>query len=567
MSQKAHRLRELFDAALELPAEQRSVWLEEACAGDSELRTEVRALLDAHDATCTWLEAGPARDSQPRPGSCAGPYRLVSELGHGGMGTVYLGERTIGRVTQRVAVKLVRPGLASNAEVIRRFEQEREILASLEHPNIARLLDIGSTDDGVPYLVMDYVEGKTIDVWCDVRHTSVAERLRLFCTACEAIQYAHDHRVIHRDLKPGNMLVTADGTLKLLDFGIARLLRSGNDAQTLATATATGARPMTMEYASPEQIRGDEVGPASDVYSLGVLLFELLTGRRPYLSEGRPMHGIAAAICEEPPVTPSLAAPTDTLRRELAGDLDSILLKALRKEPVWRYPSPSEFSADVRRHLAGARVLAREDTARYRAERFVRRLLNPSEGLFHTQGMLLWSAGVLGIVLLVERHQILTGSKAVANTALDAAVLAAWFAWSIRQGVGMERLGKFSPLDRQSWIVFTSITVVIGTLTVASALRESIAPASLAVFWNAGLAAGLLIVGVQASRLMTAGGVALLVSAVLGASFPDAVYLWLAAGLLLGMVVPGLIFTFQRSRNQLQRSEHLGDQRTQIRRE
>jgi eukaryotic-like serine/threonine-protein kinase len=337
------------------------------------------------------------RDASPdsRPDSRLGPYRLIRELGHGGMGTVYLAVRDDDAFQKRVAVKVLKRGIDTDS-VVRRFRHERQILASLEHPFIASLLDGGSTPDGRPYFAMDYVEGQPIVDFCDTQRLDTSARLRLFRDVCAAVQYAHQNLVIHRDIKPANVLVTADGTPKLLDFGIAKLLNPELGGQTLAP-TAPGLQLMTPEYASPEQVRGDAVTTASDVYSLGVLLYELLAGRLPYRLTSRAPADIARIVCESEPVRPSTAitlldpAPpgdesaavatrgrrltvdADRLRRRLAGDLDNIVLKALSKEPQRRYASVDQFAEDVRRHLAGLPVLARKDTWGYRTTKFVRR--------------------------------------------------------------------------------------------------------------------------------------------------------------------------------------------------
>lgn len=573
------RLRQIFDAATELDLKNRAVFVAEACGADEALRVEIEELLAAHDSETGWMDRAilDAVPSQPRGGSSAvswigrsiGPYRVVKELGSGGMATVYLAERRIGKLLQPVALKIIRSVLATNEQMMRRFEHEREILASLDHPNIARLLDIGSTEDGIPYLVMDFVEGERIDVYCDLRKLGIVDRLELFRTACSATQYAHSKGVIHRDLKPSNILITAEGAVKLLDFGIAKVLHANNATGTFLTES--GAALMTLEYASPEQVRGDAVGPASDVYSLGVLLFELLTGRRPYRTEGRMMHAIAQAICEEQPMSPSSAindpgaprsfsdqdAPTaqyvsvstvneqQNLRRQLSGDLDSILLKSLRKEPQWRYASPAEFSDDIGRHLSGSRVMARDDTFHYRLERIVRRILYPSTGVFHTQGMMMFTSGLLGVGFLMERQDILSGRKKDVNVALDLSLVALWFCWALWEGRRMTHVGRFSALDRQSWIVFSVIVVVLGVLSLVSELGVTITPQAMAIFWIAGLAIGLLIVGVQASRVLTAGGIALFVSAIIASFFPQIEYLCLAGGVIFGLVIPGLLIVLR----------------------
>jgi non-specific serine/threonine protein kinase/serine/threonine-protein kinase len=326
-------------------------------------------------------------DTTSAPGNASaapdtiGSYRLIHELGRGGMGTVYLAVRDDDAFQKRVAIKVLRPGMDSEA-IVRRFRHERQILASLQHPYIAGLLDGGTTASGLPYFAMEYVEGQNIAEYCESRRLETTARLDLFRKVCAAVQHAHQNLVIHRDIKPANVLVTADGTPKLLDFGIAKLLNPEVGGHTLAP-TVAGLYLMTPEYASPEQVRGEPVTTATDVYSLGVLLYELLTGRRPYRITSRAPADVAEVICSVTPERPSTAvtAPqtpgradlTERLRRRLAGDLDNIVLKALSKEPDRRYASVDQFSEDIHRHLVGLPVIARKDTVRYRAAKFVRR--------------------------------------------------------------------------------------------------------------------------------------------------------------------------------------------------
>ncbi|MCU1349871.1 MAG: serine/threonine protein kinase with repeat [Acidobacteria bacterium] len=332
-----------------------------ACA-DPALRAEVESLLAEHDGAAGFLDrsvwdvaAGVAADAPTH--AHIGPYQVVRPLGHGGMGSVFLAARDDAQFEQRVAIKLVRGG-AAGAALLGRFRQERQILAALEHPNIARLLDGGATADGLPYLVMEYVEGTPIDVYCRERSLPVAVRLRLFLDLCDAVQYAHRNLVIHRDIKPANVLVTSDGIPKLLDFGIAKL--TSDEVPGDATVT----RLMTPDYASPEQLAGLPVTTASDVYSLGVLLFELLTGTRPFAGRTRTNE-------TEAPRPSSVAAPAGA--RGLRGDLDRIVLMALERDPQRRYGSVDKLADDVRRHLDGHPVLALGASFPYRATKFVRR--------------------------------------------------------------------------------------------------------------------------------------------------------------------------------------------------
>ncbi|NBC18917.1 MAG: tetratricopeptide repeat protein [Bacteroidetes bacterium] len=404
------RVKTLLDDALNRPAAERADFLDVACADTPTLRAEVESLLVAHEqaeavhalespfATATGDEDASGGDQQIE-GQRVGPYRLVRMVGRGGMGSVYLAERADGHYEQTVALKLIRRGLDTD-DILSRFAFERQILAGLDHPSIARLYDGGVTDDGRPYFAMEYVAGIPITDYCDQHRLSTPQRLALFRTVCRAVQHAHQNLVVHRDLKPSNILVTDDGQVKLLDFGIAKLLTDeGLSAGPTIPRTRTGARVLTPEYAAPEQVRGTTVTTATDVYQLGVLLYELLTGRRPYRLPSLVQAEIARVILEEEPTRPSTAvgqtsetgtdeAPrtltpemvsqarsTDPgrLRRRLAGDLDMICLTALRKEPERRYANVEALAEDVRRHLVGLPVTARPDTFSYRASRFVRR--------------------------------------------------------------------------------------------------------------------------------------------------------------------------------------------------
>ncbi|ARA92557.1 serine/threonine protein kinase [Rhodothermaceae bacterium RA] len=386
------RVQALFEAALEHEEDERAAFLEAACGEDATLRWDVWSLLEA-DARAHTLLDGVALDAVDveemlsRVGQLVGPYRLLRQIGQGGMGAVYLAERADGQFEQRVALKLIKRGMDSE-QILRRFAAERQILARLEHPHIARLLDGGLTDDGRPYFAMEYVEGEPIDVYCDTRRLSIDERLALFGTVCKAVLYAHARLVVHRDLKPDNILVAEDETgrpmVKLLDFGIARLLEDDREG-----LTQTGMAVMTPAYASPEQMRGEAVSTASDLYSLGVVLYELLTGVRPYELDTRNPAAALRVIEDTDPVRPSTVVsrttaaddricrarrlPPDRLRRRLSGDLDVICLKALRKEPERRYDSVAALQDDLQRHLDGLPVSARPDTPGYRLRKFASR--------------------------------------------------------------------------------------------------------------------------------------------------------------------------------------------------
>jgi non-specific serine/threonine protein kinase/serine/threonine-protein kinase len=362
-------VKQVLSHALELDTGKRRVFLDSTCANDAELRAEVDQLLDQQvDSSSDILEqcasdaASRLRpDSDSRTGTRIGPFKIVREIGHGGMGSVYLAERDDEHYQQQVAIKLIKPGLGGEA-IRKRFRNEMQILADLNHPHIARLLDGGQTAEGVPYLVMEYVEGRPIDLFCDESSLSIEERLKLFMRVCAGVQYAHQLLVIHRDIKPGNILVTTEGEPKLVDFGIAKLLDRASSDQ-----TATAMPFMTAGYASPEQVRGVPVSTATDIYSLGVVLYELLTGRRPYRLKSDVAHEVAHAICEEEPQRPSAT------RKRLHSDLDNIVLMAMRKEPQRRYATVEQFAEDIRRHLEGLPVKARPDTFGYRTGKFVRR--------------------------------------------------------------------------------------------------------------------------------------------------------------------------------------------------
>jgi serine/threonine protein kinase/tetratricopeptide (TPR) repeat protein len=376
-------VKKLFNSALDQPQDERDDFLTRAAGEDSSLRESVARLLASHDEGDGFMET-PAASLRESPstdladdalpsGGRIGPYRLLREIGRGGMGTVYLAARDDGEFRHQVAVKVVKRGMDTDS-ILRRFRYERQILAGIDHPNVARLLDGGTTDDGRPYFVMEHIEGDPIDVYCSKHGLSINERLELFRTVCSAVEYAHQNLIVHRDIKSSNILVTTSGVPKLLDFGIAKLLDpslAGIDTGAPATM-----RAMTPEYASPEQVRGEPITTASDVYSLGVLLYEILTGRRPYeVNSSRPEE-IARIVCETDPMPPSQASAGRNLngdRRRLRGDLDTIVLMAMQKEPRRRYASVAKFSDDIRRCLNNLPVTAQRDTRRYRTTRFIRR--------------------------------------------------------------------------------------------------------------------------------------------------------------------------------------------------
>jgi len=400
------RLQELFSRAVELPLTERQAFVAKETTSDTELRTELLDLLacDAGSARTgpLTMALGAALDTTTRDrrkaliGRVVGSYKLVSVLGHGGTGTVYLGERADRQYSAQVAVKIVDNG-TMQGELGLRFRAERQILASLNHANIARLVDAGETEEGNPYLVMEYVHGEPLDRYCDRQHLGVRERLQLFLDICGAVQYAHQNLVVHRDLKPANILVTAEGAPKLLDFGIAKLLDAGEAAAAMAL-TRMNDRLLTPEYASPEQILGRPVTTGSDVYALGVVLYELLTGLRPYVvPTSASQLEMERSICITDPLRPSAAVKRaresgplegqseilavaaarrlspEKLQKRLTGDIDSIVMRALRKEPQHRYNSIEQFASDIRRYLSREPVQARQGNWVYYSQRFIRR--------------------------------------------------------------------------------------------------------------------------------------------------------------------------------------------------
>jgi serine/threonine protein kinase len=393
-TEKWQRINDLFQAALEVEPSHRPQFLQNQC-DDPLVVEEVKLLLSAHQEAGSFIQTPVSilQDTQEdddliAPGERIGVYKIVKEIGRGGMGAVYLASRADDAYEKHVAVKVLKQGIDS-AEIVRHFRNERQILADFDHPNIARLLDGGTTHSGVPYFVMEYVEGMPVDLYCNHHRLTITQRLELFQQICAAVSYAHRHLVIHRDIKPSNVLVTTDGVPKLLDFGIAKILHPNNEAR----STATGIHLMTPEYASPEQILGRPVTTVSDVYSLGVLLYELVAGRLPYRFTGRSPIEIARTIHDTQPLLPSVIVDridpeekitpanvsqdrnvsVDQLKRRLRGDLDNIISMAIRKEPERRYQSVEQFSEDIRRHLVRLPVLARKDTIGYRVTKFAKR--------------------------------------------------------------------------------------------------------------------------------------------------------------------------------------------------
>jgi eukaryotic-like serine/threonine-protein kinase len=408
-AEKYAEAKEIFLTASELDAAERAEFVRRRCGGDAEMLTEVESLLAVGDKAEKFLElpavVAVSRHEQLK-NKTIGCYRLVSEIGAGGMGVVFLAEQSDAGFCRHVALKIVKNSLYSES-LFKRFNLERQILASLEHPNIARLIDGGTTDDNLPYLVMEYVEGVPLIEYAESKNLSLDERLELFRQVCEAVAYSHKNAVIHRDLKPSNILVTEDGTAKLLDFGISKLLSSDNLLQMPPPRqTSTTFRALTPEYASPEQIRGEAVTTVSDVYSLGVILYELLTGKSPYKINPGNLNEIVRAVCEIEPVRPSLVPSSNSKlrsRKTLRGDLDNIILKALRKEPAHRYHSVEALNEDLQRHLKGLPVSARRDTFAYRAGKFVRR--NRAATLFAAFGVLALVGGVIAAVWQAHRAE------------------------------------------------------------------------------------------------------------------------------------------------------------------
>ena len=474
------QVKNIFAAAQERDRSERSAFLTEACGPDEALRAEVESLLGAADREPA---DSPGADAHPDPmmGQRIGAYKIEKQIGRGGMATVYLASRADEEYQRRVAVKVLLPEL-DNEELMRRFRSERQTLATLDHPNIVKLLDGGTTEQGLPYLVMDYVEGEPIDEYCDRHKLSTEGRLRLFLQVCFAVQCAHENHVVHRDLKPSNILVTPQGVPKLLDFGISKVLEPSTASQALVTQTRT--RRMTPAYASPEQVKAEHVTAATDVYSLGVVLYELLTGHRPYKLKQQSPAEIERAICEEDPEKPSTAVDRvetastvegttvsktpetvsqtreghpDKLRRCLRGDLDTILLVALQKERERRYSSVLAFSEDIQRHLDHLPVTARRPTLAYRSSKFFRR--HKAEVVTAGVAMLLVGAGIL-LLRWEER-------RAAERTRTEAAIAYA----PGRRSVAVLGFKNLSGRSETSWISTALSEMLTTELSAGGKLR------------------------------------------------------------------------------------------------
>ena len=417
------KIKKVFNEAVELSSAERHDFLRRKFNGDEEMRGEVEKMLAFADeeTSSDALEKNAfeifTNGNHTKIPEQIGNYKIVREIGRGGMGAVYEAVRETENFTQRAALKIIKRGMDTDA-IVSRFRHEQKILASLEHANIARFLDGGMTADGLPFYAMEFVEGEFIDDFCNEKNLSVKKKLELFREVCAAVQYAHQNLVIHRDLKPRNILVTKDGTPKLLDFGIGKILTS--DTEEIGTATQFGM--MTPAYASPEQIRGERIGTTSDIYSLGVILFELLTGEKPYKINSKSQIEIERAILETEPERPSVVqSPKSKVQSEspalgirhsalLKGDIDNIILKALRKNPNERYSSVQEFSEDIRRHLVGLPVSARPLTYGYRAAKFYQR-----NKVSVIAGAFVFVALFTGIIIALWQAQIARAERARAE--------------------------------------------------------------------------------------------------------------------------------------------------------
>jgi serine/threonine protein kinase len=397
------QVQEIFFAAADLPSAEQHRFLDVACSGNPDLRRDVNSLLAAdrshsHDFDlAVEVAAQQMLGADPLIGARFGPWRVSREIGRGGMGIVYLVIRDDAQFQMQAALKLIRAGM-DTAELLLRFRHERQILASLDHPYIARLIDGGTTPEGRPFLVMDYVEGLRIDHWCRGREFGVEDRCRLFLKVCEAVSYAHRCLVVHRDLKPGNILIAADGSPKLLDFGVAKLLAADRDPALTATGPA-----LTPDYASPEQILGQPITTAADIYSLGAILYKLLSGAKPHRLDSATPAEVERAVCQTAIPRPSAAVDrrlpnAARLGQRLSGDLDNIVMKALRKEPERRYSSVDQFADDIRRHLDGRPVRARQNSVVYRTRKFVWRRRFELAGAFIVVASL-----VVGMVMALSQ--------------------------------------------------------------------------------------------------------------------------------------------------------------------
>ena len=397
------KVREVLDKALDLPSDKREAFVDDACE-ESELKRQILSVLHAYESTTDQYppdSRGESSDAQDTygPGAEIGPYRLEEEVGAGGMGAVFLARRSDDSFDKRVAVKLIKRQWASDEEVTR-FRRERQILANLAHPAIAQLLDGGNTPQGHPYLVMEYVEGEPIDKYLRKHSLDLDQKLDIFLQVCSAVQFAHQNLIVHRDLKPGNILVGAAGGVKLLDFGIAKILDPSDFALTVLE-TRPGSSPMTLAYASPEQIRGEVITTATDVYALGILLYEMLVGRKPYSFDSLDLSAVVDAICKREVTAPSVdirkteETGAATPWRKVQGDLDAIVLKALAKEPARRYPSAEQLANDLERFRRSEPVRARRGTLAYRAKKFLYRQRLALSAAVVVLAVLLTSIGVL----------------------------------------------------------------------------------------------------------------------------------------------------------------------------
>jgi serine/threonine-protein kinase len=397
------RIQEIFFVASDLKSSERAEYLDRACAEEMDLRTEVervlRSLDDGVDPVRETIQSEVAVALEHSPGDRIGPYRLVRKLGQGGMGSVYLAERDDRQFQRQVAIKLIRPEAAASPDLLRRFRAERQILADLDHPYIAHLLSGGVTEQGIPYLVLEHIDGRPINEYCREHALEIPERIRLFQTVCAAVAYAHRNLVVHRDIKPSNILVTADGIPKLLDFGIAKLLKPEQAAMTVAM-TRPAERLMTLEYASPEQVRGGAITTATDVYALGVVLYELVAGVAPLDLANMDQLEAQRSICEVMPVPPSRAERAGRKVRA-AADLDNIVMMALRKSPDERYASVEQLSEDLRHYVEGFPVLASKGNRRYRAAKFIAR--HRTGVAIAAVGTLLVAGFIVGMSVLAAR--------------------------------------------------------------------------------------------------------------------------------------------------------------------